>query len=41
MEAIMAKKAIVEEDRKTFEDKTINSWFVDDEGNIKFGQSLA
>jgi hypothetical protein len=41
MEAIMAKKAIVEEDRKTFDDKTFNSWFVDDDGNIKVGQSLA
>jgi hypothetical protein len=41
MEAIMARRAIVEEDRKTFDDKTFNSWFVDDEGNIKVGQSLA
>lgn len=37
----MAKKVTVVEDRKTFEDKTFNSWFVDDDGNIKVGQSLA
>jgi hypothetical protein len=36
----MAKRTVVDEDRKTFEDKTFNSWFVDDDGNIKVGQSL-
>jgi hypothetical protein len=41
MEATMAKKTVIDEDQKKFEDKTFNSWFVDDDKNIKVGQSLA
>ena len=41
MEAIMAKKiATVEENRKTFEDRTFSNWITDDDGNVKVGESL-
>jgi hypothetical protein len=37
----MAKKTTNEENHKTFDDRTFNSWFVDDDGKVKVGQSLA
>jgi hypothetical protein len=36
----MAKKNSVEENRKTFEDKTFKSWYVDEDGKVKVGESL-
>jgi len=37
----MAKETALDENRKTFEDKTLNSWYTDDKGKVKIGESLA
>lgn len=37
----MAKKNNVQENRKTFEDNTLNAWFIDEDGKFKVGESLA
>jgi hypothetical protein len=38
MEVYMAKKAVVEEEVKTFDDLTFKSWVIDD-GVLKYGES--